>query len=306
MDWVLQIAGTVGIAVSLGLTVQAKRELRHTTLTTAQRWATAAVALWAVAWGTTVLSSSLTAGIADQFWYATAVTSLCPFVAVLGAKRPGARVWNWFVLIPLLLVMEWPAVVTLRDIQPEESLLLETPTIVGFALVAVMGTGNYLGTRFSLAAVLVFAALLLLVVPLGDSVSNDLADRVTNRRWATVCFSAGIVSAALAGRQRSTVVLPEDRAWIDFRNGFGIVWAKRIQDRVNDSATKENWPAELTTQGLAWKDRDVDSAARERTLERYQHTLRWLLRRFVDVEWLDRRFGKNGLETPTSEPKLNA
>ena len=79
----------------------------------------------------------------------------------------------------------------------------------------------------------------------------------------------------------------------DFRDLFGVVWARRILDRVNNVACQEGWPVRLHFDGLA--SADDPSKPVELTPEqsaRIESVLRWLLRRFVDPEWIDERMAE--------------
>ena len=69
-----------------------------------------------------------------------------------------------------------------------------------------------------------------------------------------------------------------------------MVWARRLQDRVNERATSENWCARLDVQGFQW-DAEVSQTQRDCTAVRIDHTLRWLMRRFVNDPWLEARLG---------------
>ena len=94
-----------------------------------------------------------------------------------------------------------------------------------------------------------------------------------------------------------------DRLWFDFFDTFGIVWGRRIQDRFNFVAEKEDWPSRLDLHGLneaTATNRDSRSSNPEHqqrlfgqgeTNSRMEHVFRWLLRRFVDPEWIDQRLG---------------
>src|SRR5690606_10553116 len=142
------------------------RRVRHSTLSVAWAWAVSAAAVWWMAWVTALIRPGSPAG--DQAWYFAAILSLCPMIAALGAKRPGARVWGAFILCPLVAVLGWPAVTLWFTRGPLPPLELSTPVLVGFALVLVMGTGNYLGTRYSLSAIGTALALCSVVGSLGE------------------------------------------------------------------------------------------------------------------------------------------
>ncbi len=96
-----------------------------------------------------------------------------------------------------------------------------------------------------------------------------------------------------------------DQLWLDFFDTFGVVWGRRIQDRVNFIAEKECWPTRLELQGFVWTDTSEEPSFQALTDEvgaitdpacavteaRIEHTFRWLLRRFVDPPWIDERLG---------------
>lgn len=128
-------------------------------------------------------------GIADQLWYGVSVVALCPWIAVLGAQRPGVRVWNAFVLIPLIAVLMWPAATLWFRGHVPADFRLELPMVIGYGLVLVMGAGNYLGTAFAPAATLVIASQILLLVPATPLVSEQTLSSGTARLSATpVCW----------------------------------------------------------------------------------------------------------------------
>lgn len=276
-------------AATVTIVARARSRLTGTTLHTSWSWALAAslMALAAAIFDACRFPSHNWRALV---WYLTALLALCPPIAVLGARRPGARVWNWFVLLPLVAVLGWPAATVFgADGQPG-ALQLEAPPLVGCFLVLVMGTGNYLGTRFGLAASLYFLAVALLVLPFSTAASNWTATPAELRQFALAFWGAAALAAARAARPPADAPTGVDRLWHDFRHTFGIVWSHRIQERVNAEAARERWPAHLTPAGFNWRP-DATAADRARTEPRIEHTLRWLLRRFVDEAWIDARLG---------------
>jgi hypothetical protein len=237
--------------------------------------------------------SSLHAWI-DVLWYLAAILALTPPVAVLGARRPAARVWTAFVLIPLVLVFAWPVLAALQQAAVPVAFALEAPLLVGFTLVAVMGAGNYLGLRFSSSALLWIAGLLLVVLPLCPATSGWVFEAQTGRALGTLCL---VASAWLADRQtkgHNAGTLPQraplDRVWRDFRDLFGIVWARRIQERFNDEARQQALPFHLGIDGLEDATGRAPAAAVDgQSLAAAEASLRWLLQKFVDRDWIDRR-----------------
>ena len=60
-------------------------------------------------------------------------------------------------------------------------------------------------------------------------------------------------------------------------------------DRVNETSQRENWPVRLGIEGFRPEPASKASAVQAEHTQRVEHTFRWLLRRFVDPEWIDAR-----------------
>ena len=183
------------VAVALVL-LRAWRAVRATTLRAAWFWAAAACAAWIAVW-TGTLAAEVPGGVADQLWYSVAILALCPPIAVLGARRPGVRAWSWFVVVPLVLVFAWPALTQWNTSWELDPLQVEVPMIIGYALVLLMGLGNYVGTRLTPAALLLGVAQLLIVAPLSAAVPESFPEAEPSRLWATNCLSASAIVACL-------------------------------------------------------------------------------------------------------------
>ncbi|QDU39910.1 hypothetical protein Mal4_42640 [Maioricimonas rarisocia] len=287
----------VGLLAAIPIAWHARRELTHTTLGTAWIWCAATLLMWNAAWWLTHLVPAVSAGVADQLWYLVSVVSLCPWIAVLGAQRPGVRVWNAFVLLPLIAVLIWPAATLwIRGHVPAQ-FGLELPMVIGYGLVLVMGGGNYVGTAFAPAAILLMLAQVALLAPAVPFISEALLPTETARRVASLLLMAGAVLAWWIGRRRAPAGSTYDAVWFDFADRFGIVWALRIRERINDRARQEKWRARLEPQGFVW-EAALDEQTRRETGARIDHTLRWLLRRFVDEPWLNERLGTSAPTDP--------
>lgn len=248
----------------------------------------------------TAIEQPFGASAMDQLWYAVTILMLCPFVAVLGARLPIARVWTWFVIVPLLCVFSIPLVTTWTGSYPFPRLQIETPTTLGYLLVLVMGSGNYFGTRFTLAGMLLAAALLLLILPISTLSPVQSFTPESGRVWATILFGASAWSAFREGRRSISAANPFDRLWLDFRDYFGIVWAKRVQDRINQTAETERWPVRLELHGLTPVAGQSGDAVNTNS-QKIEHAFRWLFRRFADTEWIDVRLGTASYETASAE-----
>lgn len=261
--------------------LKARAAVRWTTLVTAWWCGVVALVGWLVAW---LLPADPLAGHVAYF---VAIVTMLPFVAVLGARKPIDRAWPFFVLLPLCLVLSLPSISTLwRGAQ--FTLRLETPTFIGFVFVLVMGIGNYLFTHFALPALLVGGAILLLVLPATEFLNLDL----------TTAFHSAAIGLGLAGaigwrqsRRQVWQCNPHENLWTDFRNHYGLVWTKRVMDRVNWTATEENWPIRLDLFGIVTINKETTPDEHRHAMGRLDTTFRWLLKRFVNEDWIDRRLG---------------
>ena len=296
---------SVAIVSSVPPVLAARNRLRKTTLLEAWLWGAVALGAWACTFFVTEVLGVVSEGVADQMWLASAVLMVCPFIAVLGARRPGSRVWSLFIVAPLAVVLDLPAATAWnRDFHPAP-LRLEEPMLAGYGLVLLMGAGNYLGTRFALPALL--AAVAMLLVPVSMSSLHWFPESFPARAAATLLLGIAVWMAAIASRKaasrvvglrpspipigegRVRVAIAFDRLWNDFRDLYGIVWARRVMDRVNDAAVHEGWPVRLHLQGFAALDSAHPPSPSPNQLQQIERTLRWLLRRFVDPEWIDER-----------------
>jgi hypothetical protein len=60
---------------------------------------------------------------------------------------------------------------------------------------------------------------------------------------------------------------PANQTWLDFRDRYGLIWAQRMREHFNRSATNFHLPVELRWQGFKWRRPDPipgerDDAAR--------------------------------------------
>ncbi len=279
----------VGLSLLLAaICVQdSRRVLRHSTLTVARHWAAIAVATWGVAWLAEAFPERVSQTTRDQLWYAVPLVTLCPLLSALGARRPGHRVWTLFVLLPMLAVLGWPALTVWVSRAPAV-VRLEAPTLTGLTLVVLMGAGNYFGTRFSVAVSLLVVSLVLVVVPLTAALAATVAPSWPWRLAATILL--GIAASETLRQLRQLPVVPGDwnHLWREFRALFGIVWANRLEERVRLTAQQERWAVSIGATGFEPITGD-GLLPPEQTAKRQDQTLRWLLRRFVDPEWIDAR-----------------
>jgi hypothetical protein len=283
---------SVAILSTLPAVLTTRIKLRKTTLLGPWWWGVIALVAWTVTWLLTEGLRLIPDGAGDQLWLASAVLLTTPFIAVLGARRPGSRVWSVFIVAPLAVVLDLPAATAWnRDLHPAP-LHLEVPMLAGYGLVLLMGAGNYLGTRFFVPAVL--AALAGLAIPTSMSSLHGLSNAVFARTGATLLLATTVWIAALLVRKApSKKTTGFEWLWGDFRDLYGIVWARRVLDRVNEAAVRENWPVRLHLQGFLPVDPTASQPLTPDQSGQIEQILRWLLRRFVDPEWIDERIAQS-------------
>jgi len=290
----------------VGVLVYAARQVRGSTLTAPLVWAGLSV--------TTVCGVELAALAAGEGaarnWlpavrFIAAVSSLCPAIALLGAKRPQSRAWQ-FILLTLIGILSQPAIVSLL-MHYGEPVTLHAARRWFLAVLMLIGVANYLPTRFALSGVLVCAAQTLLLwgyLP-GTEITTDAATAATRVWFALLCTSAACALATAKWPRARRGATPWDQLWIDFRNAYGIVWSLRVEERLNASLaaagenTRLGWngfeipphqeqeavndqpPEATTSSGVATITNAKDLAALPALVA--------LLRRFVSKEWIAKR-----------------
>ena len=274
--------------------------ISSTTLGPAWCWTIATFAVWTIALIVSVLSQSFEATTQEAVWYFATVISVCPGIAVLGARRPVAGVWTVFVVLPLVFVLSMPLISAWQIKAGRfDTILLETPTFLGFCLVVLMGFGNYVGTRFSLPALLAGTATMLLATSFLSNIADDAQAKIGDGDYLPAVFlltASALLAIGVSRKSRNIEVSggspePVEAVWREFVATFGIVWAKRVGERINRAAEEERLPARIEISGVAWLADDVSEEAKSRSLSRLEHTLRRLLKRFVDVDWIEDRIG---------------
>lgn len=288
MNPILAIPATLMLLAALGIVARSAHRFEHTTLVTSWRWAAAALAACSATWILDGLFQSLSPEWGRLLWLVSAILLLCPAISVLGARRPGVRVWNWFVLFPLAAVLGWPALTIWRSGGGPGLLQLEGPALIGFVLATVMGVGNYLGTRYRAAALLVALAESCWLLTLTSFDLARAADPWTLRLAGVAGLATAVFIANRAAARDPRFPPGLDRLWSDFRDTFGIVWAQRVQERINARAAEQGWRVRLDAGRIEWEP-GVSPSIKQETAAELEQALRWLLRRFVDEAWIESR-----------------
>ena len=261
--------------------IRSWKPLKETTLMAPLVWAMIA---WLVICFTELLVHSvpMSPETVDVARYIAALSTFCPAMALLGAKRPQDRGWQ-FIVLSLWVILAMPAVQPMLFARTSRFELHFAWS--GFLIVLVaVSVVNYLPTRFSLPALMCGAAQVLLLqfqLPLFRSTESSDAIML-----AMVLYAGALmwVSTRYVDDQESTDA-GWNRVWIDFRDRFGTVWALRVMERFNQAASSDE-------PRLAWEGIKPigESKNDEMPLSDSQIvTLRMLLRRFVNDAWIEER-----------------
>jgi hypothetical protein len=302
--WWHAASAIVLFAIGAAALIWRKRSLRGTTLVAPWWWAMlsllalAACEVWiAVAFpalDTLSASYHLHQAYAGQLRFLAAATTFCPLMAVLGAKRPQDRAWQWIVL-SLLATLLLPIAVAMVY-RPSRPLELHLAHRWFLAILLLMGWLNYLPTRSWAPGLLASAGQTLLFL---DHLPLPVKYSPGQGGWQDYRFLGGmsfIVTAILLwsaqqGRRRN-VTWPLDRVWLDFRDLFGAIWALRVAERFNAASTMQGWQVWLGWSGLIVGDEQTEGPPPP--VEEAMHDqLRILLRRFVSPEWIAERIEKS-------------
>ncbi len=299
-DMLLETMLTITVLIGWFGITQLILNVRQTALVAAAYWASWAQLTLTIAAVVTILRHQFNPGILDLFWYLAAVSALCPFVAVLGARRNRALDWSLFVLLPLLVVLQWPALAQWRRCWNGQRLELETPTLIGFLLVLVMGASNFIGTRFTRPAIVWIATWGLIAWSFKETGGSNRFPSESVYSFVAISLLVFWTAVAKAAMRRSPAT-GMDKVWRDFRNSFGTVWAFRLMTRINEIAQRDQWPWRLTHEGLRLTSIGSPYAGDPADDMRVDQTFRWLLKQFVETVWLDRRLGRSSLEPSPSQ-----
>jgi hypothetical protein len=292
----MTVIGLIATVFVLVGAIRSYRSVRHTSLTNAWGWGVIA-SLTCVGAGLIEILR-LNSPMVAQAWYFAAVVGLCPGIAVLGSRRPTVRVWNWFVILPLIAVLSWPVALCWMPRGPVRP-PMEVPAMWGFMIVGVMSFGNYLGTRHTLLCIALGIADLKAFF---SAIDPKLPDHVAGRTGGLI-VAAIAVAVSLALRRKKSADVGWNQTWSDFRSLFGLVWAYRLAERVNQQAAREEWPVRLGRSGF-FNVSDGALVSVPADEARVNHTLRWLLRRFVDDTWIDARVGRAATGTNEKDEAL--
>jgi hypothetical protein len=316
MTVLILLAVTSLIAISCVIVGNALRRSRGTTLFAPLVWALISlVSVTAAEIAHFQLAAVPAAHDIAKWWLVAICSTFCPLTALLGAKRPQNRAWQWIV-ISFWVVAALPAIEALV-MQPAEPLSVPIIWRWLYAALILLAGGNYLPTRFLFPAVLAVVGQTLLFWPFLPFTSHGSAE-MSMLGFALTC--AAICIAALLGRFQWPRKLPQSgtsrlaawtKVWSDFRDSYGLLWGARMMERIDTLLRASQFPGWLQWDGFQFpspkpqqadseifsprQDTGADGATSESALdceasfESVEPSIRSLLLRFVSHDWIDRR-----------------
>ena len=286
-SWITAFAAGGLALISSVCLLSRLRSIAGTTLLAPWIWSM--LAIWAVAGveiavGLAYDDSVPSWSVAARF--AAAVVVFCPTVAILGAKRPQNRPWQ-FLVVSLWAVLSLPAWESLL-LRPGQPLAMQDARWWCFPVLIIVGTANFLPTRNWAAAVAVGTAQALLVAGYVPWLATTQADTRLVLSALLLAAIGALLAMLTTARRRASDSAP-DRLWLDFRDAYGALWALRIAQRLNATAAEMSWKTRLQWQGF----RPAETAAEDESAAQSQsaaaRNFESLLRRFVSRRWIARR-----------------
>lgn len=318
MAYAASFVQIIPLAVAMIFLALATR-VRGTTLIAPRNWAIFAC-LCAGTAEVLIISGSVTQALAvDVLRYASGITTFAPFMALLGAKRPQNRGWQ-FVVLTLLVVLALPA---LSSYVYGSTGRLQLPGLISVVIWVLIGFEvlNFLftlafagGIALALAQISQLRSLLAGTTWLADWDLGPSAAKLTVGALIPAVLFFALCQFLLHRKARELPAMLSG-----FRALFGATWTLRIMQMFNAGAEKNAWPIRLGWWGM---ERVAPPSAEEHSADKpgekateldpqqvaaMHNSLRMLLRRFVSPEWIDARWdgswgeGSKGSSAGSSE-----
>jgi hypothetical protein len=277
----------LALVVGLAVLISRRAVIRRTTLGSAWWWAVLALA----AWCGVELAAARAGTIAEAAQWSplrmgAVALSFCPVIALIGAKRPQHKAWN-LVVFSLWAIVALPAV---------EAVLVHRSTRVEMGatrswflwIMVALTPINLLPTRYWLAALSVATSQIVALSPYLALIHRPLSPEPS---WVGLQIGAlALVSGWLTSRRATAAANPFDRLWLDFRDTMGLLWALRVQERLDSAAAQYGWDFEITWNGFRTRTGNAPLDAIDPAIEpSLRTTFSGLLRRFVAHEWIAER-----------------
>lgn len=295
------VSCAAAVAVATAATV-AVFLVRGSTAVPAALWAAAAAAVFGLEMAARAAGWLVDPAAIAAVRLVVVALSLCPTMAVLGAKRPQHGVWQ-FIVGSLAGVLVMPALSatlvrpgSMPDVHPVQRWFMP--------LLVVVGWMNFAATRHGVAAATVSAGQCLLLRPFLPFVEPGgiMGMEVTDALGACLVALGAVLAAGqsvgwpagvrgrLPGKGCGLQPLKQeiDIPFLALRETLGAAWALRIAERFNVVAAARGWPCRLRFAGLE-AGGDPDDRSWQRDAVR---SARALLRRFVSDAWLRRHMSR--------------
>lgn len=305
LEWLWQWSmPAVGLLVFLRI-LRYRRLISEWTVDYSLRWSAAAVLAVVLSNLTSSGFLSLGPGWRGTLQYLAAIMMLTPSIATLGARRPGCGPWQWFVVLPMIVVLIWPVFAQAFDTSGRTFVQLSNPQLCGFCLAALLGLGPVLGTAATGALLLRLAAILMALLPLRTSVS--WADPAARTVALVLLIESYVQEHLIRGhllrlQEAKTDVARANEIWRMFLTLYGTVWPRRVQDRLSQFEHGERWSVTLDITGFQTHNGQVPA---DSELPKPLVAFRWLMSRFVSSEWLLRELPERTSGRP-GKPELPA
>jgi hypothetical protein len=221
--------------------------------------------------------------------YFAATMLLTPLVTILGARRPGISAWHWFVVLPMVVVLQWPAISQLSGNHWRAPIELSAPSMMGIVVVLIMSAGTFLGTRSAIFAMLYSSGIVVLLTSVSSltTAKTDITSLgpllVLMALWMTrrnLIRNLHRIHSSENSSQRTRAV------WSLFSSLHGFAWTRRVQDRINQFAPRERWTVQLSSAGFEHTAHDGVQPPTDDELTQPVEAFIWVLARFADEHWL--------------------
>ena len=264
---------------------------RATTLTAPALWT--GVSFLLLATYPLLFAFSMWGNLAEPVRFLAAASGFCPMMALLGAKRPQDKAWQWIVG-SLWGLLALPALETLA-FRPGQSLYIAPAWAWLMVILLAIEASNHLPTRYWPSALLTLIGQVLLVGPYLPGEFMLLANWQLPVGLFCLVLAVALVACGLPRRQATLQGI--DLVWIDFRDRFGAAWGLRILQRLQETARMCKWDVNATWQGF--ETSEGTKPLSPETTAQVEKALGSLLWRFVSKEWMEGR--KVSSETMNAE-----
>ena len=279
--------GIVLALIATTLLVAALPRIRATTLISP--WCWLVTAIWAIAIAHLIPNEGLSA--TDRHWYEAIQYSahsliFCPFMSLLGARRPQNRMWE-MVVITLWFILVLPALEAVI-VRPGQNYDTQGIRAWFMMILIFVSSMNLILGRFWICGILIGCAQFALV-------NSHLPSWLQIQSTAMVPWGLGFAIAALIAmfalrKPDRSKMRVENQVWLDYRDMFGGMWALRIRERINVTAKMNDWDLRLEWHGFTAADGTPLPDTLPADTQRILHLNFWnLMRKFVNQSWIDQR-----------------